>query len=94
MKDHAANASSGPNDPPEGDFGDDSYCFNAADSTRIQIGGCLGTDDDFDGVPYQLTWPGSLSDLRRDRAFNPSPIIFSFNDFRQVLKTNPCPAHE
>jgi len=49
---------------------------------RITVGGCLGTDDDFDGVPYQLTWPGSLSDPGLDHALNPSPIRFSSPLFR------------
>src|SRR5437899_10649951 len=55
---------------------DDSYCFDAAASTRIPIGGCFGTDVDFDGVPYQHTWPGTLS-AGTDQQFNPRPILFT-----------------
>jgi hypothetical protein len=62
---------------PGGTDDDDFGCFGPADSTRIQIGGCLGTDVDFDGVPYQFTWPGSLSNHGLDRNLNPSPILFS-----------------
>src|SRR6185369_7689571 len=38
---------------------DDVACFNASDSTLIQIAGCVGQDDDFDGLPYQKVWPGT-----------------------------------
>jgi hypothetical protein len=55
---------------------DDTSCFDAAASSRIPIGGCFGTDIDFDGVPYQLTWPGTLS-LGTDQQFNPRPILFT-----------------
>jgi hypothetical protein len=64
---------SDPNGPDEDDFG----CFNAAESLRVPIGGCIATDNDFDGVSYQHTWPGSLSNRRQDRLLNPSPILFS-----------------
>jgi len=64
------------NDPGGLDY-DDYYCFDAADSTRIQIGGCLGTDGDFDGTPYQNTWPGTLSNPGRDHQLNPTSILFS-----------------
>jgi hypothetical protein len=62
---------------PGGSDGDEFPCFNAADSTRIQIGGCLGTDVDFDGPEYGFTWPGSLSSARQNRLLNPAPVIFS-----------------
>jgi hypothetical protein len=38
----------------------------------VKIGGCLGTDDDFDGVPYQNTWPGT-----GNAANNPASIVFT-----------------
>ena len=41
---------------------DDVICFNPSDSTLVKIGGCLGSDDDFDGPPYQNTWPGTPGD--------------------------------
>ena len=62
---------------PGGVDDDDAGCFNPADSTNIQIGGCLGTDTDFDGPEYSATWPGSLRDSHKDRRLNPSPIVFS-----------------
>lgn len=65
---------------------DDVYCFAPpfqppVQSTRVKIGGCFGTDADFDGVPYQHTWPGSLSNAAQDAAFNPTSILFSSPKF-------------
>ncbi|HEX9115221.1 MAG TPA: hypothetical protein VGA61_04075 [Anaerolineae bacterium] len=71
----------GANDPAGVDS-DDNGCFDAGDSTRVAIGGCLGTDVDFDGVPYQHTWPGSLSNPGADSRLNPRPVRFSSPLFR------------
>jgi hypothetical protein len=60
---------------------DDTSCFNADESLLIQIGGCIATDNDFDGVSYQNTWPGSLSDPALDAAVNPASILFSSPTF-------------
>jgi hypothetical protein len=62
---------------PAGVDADDAGCFNASDSTLIQIGGCLGTDIDFDGPEYGLHWPGTLSNRSQDVMLNPSSILFS-----------------
>ena len=61
--------------------GDDSACFDADESLRIQIGGCIATDNDFDGVSYQTTWPGSLSNPALDAAVNPGSVLFSSPTF-------------
>jgi hypothetical protein len=61
--------------------GDDEGCFNAEESFLIKIGGCIATDNDFDGVSYQKTWPGSLSNPAHDAAVNPSSILFSSPTF-------------
>ncbi len=60
---------------------DDSACFNASESLAVQVGGCIATDNDFDGVSYQNTWPGSLADPRLDAAFNPTSVLFSSPTF-------------
>ena len=60
---------------------DDSACFDADESLRIQIGGCIATDNDFDGVSYQTTWPGSLSNPALDAAVNPGSVLFSSPTF-------------
>jgi hypothetical protein len=60
---------------------DDTSCFNADESLLIQIGGCIATDNDFDGVSYQNTWPGTLSDPALDAAVNPASILFSSPTF-------------
>jgi hypothetical protein len=47
---------------PGGPDADDlsTNCAPASASTRVRIGGCTGTDVDFDGVPYQArSWPGT-----------------------------------
>jgi hypothetical protein len=71
----------GVNDPGGVD-GDDAFCFSAASSTRIGISGCTGADVDFDGVPYQHTWPGSLKDRDQDVRFNPRSVLFTSPLFR------------
>lgn len=68
---------------PSGVDGDDYACFAPADSTRILIGGCLGTDSEFDGPEYQNTWPGSLSNPAKDRKLNPSSILFTSPLFKK-----------
>ncbi len=60
---------------------DDSACFNADESLLIQVGGCIATDNDFDGVSYQKTWPGTLSPPALDAAVNPSSILFTSPTF-------------
>ena len=61
--------------------GDDSSCFNADESLLIQIGGCIATDNDFDGVSYQNTWPGTFSNAALDAALHPSSVLFSSPTF-------------
>jgi hypothetical protein len=56
--------------------GDDSYCFSGATSLRVHVGGCMSTENDFDGVPYQHTWPGS-STPADDATIHPESILFS-----------------
>src|SRR5713226_6611322 len=56
---------------------DDGGCFSPADSTRIRVGGCLGTDVDFDGVPYQNVWPGTFGNPATDARVHPSSVQFT-----------------
>jgi hypothetical protein len=72
----------GVNDPGGVDS-DDAVCFSPAESTRIQIGGCLDTDTDFDGVSYQKTWPRSLRNPGQDNRVNPRSILFSSPTFNE-----------
>ena len=67
---------------PGGLDDDDAYCFNAEDSPRIKIGGCLDTDVDFDGPAYSTNWPGSIPNVHKDTSLHPSPILFSSPRFR------------
>ncbi len=50
-------------------------CFPPADSPRIKIGGCIDADADFDGVSYNLNWPGTNPTI--DAKFHPAPITFA-----------------
>jgi hypothetical protein len=56
--------------------GDEAPCFTPDQSLRVKISGCLGTDNDFDGVSYQKTWPGSNS-ATHDAQFNPESVLFT-----------------
>jgi hypothetical protein len=56
---------------------DDTGCFSAAFSLFVPIGGCIGTDNDFDGVSYQQVWPGTNPNSGQDKKFHPSSIEFT-----------------
>ncbi len=62
---------------PAGLDGDDFACFNSANSVRVRVSGCFGTDIDFDGVGYQTTWPGTFSNAALDAQFHSTPILFT-----------------
>ena len=61
---------------PSGTDTDDTFCLSASQSLRVKINGCAGADGDFDGVPYQKVWPGTLPD-QRDQRLHPSSILFT-----------------
>jgi hypothetical protein len=69
-------ATTGVTDPGGTDI-DDYGCFNASDSTRVQIGGCIGTDVDFDGPEYGLNWPGTIANAGVDHQLHARSILFS-----------------
>jgi hypothetical protein len=56
---------------------DDDGCFSAAFSLFVPIGGCIATDNDFDGVSYQRVWPGTDPNRGQDKKYHPSPIVFT-----------------
>lgn len=62
---------------PTGVDGDDYFCFGASDSLKLPLTGCTGSDYDFDGVPYQNSWPGTLSNAGADTRFHPQPVLFT-----------------
>jgi hypothetical protein len=62
---------------PGGSDGDDTNCFSPAFSTLVRIGGCIATDNDFDGVSYQKVWPGTNPDQGQDAKYHPSSILFT-----------------
>jgi hypothetical protein len=69
-----------PNDPGSPDA-DDIGCHRPDESLRIKIGGCTGSDADFDGTSYQATWPGSNPNPFLDRLFHPRSVQFSSPTF-------------
>jgi len=71
--------SSGASDPP-GPGRDENFCFDADFASffgLIPIGGCLDTDVEFDGVPYQLVWPGTFTNPTQDRLVHAQPVKFT-----------------
>ena len=72
-------ASDAADDPP-GPNADDDVCIDPSliPAGLVQIGGCVDSDVDFDGVPYRNnTWPGSFRDPVLDAQFHSQPPIFS-----------------
>ena len=41
------------------------------------IGGCLDTDNDFDGTSYKNVWPGTNRNQGQDRKYHPTAIEFT-----------------
>jgi hypothetical protein len=70
---------------PGGADDDDVGCFGPEESLRVRIGGCIGTDTDFDGVSYQRTWPGTFRDPRRDQRLHPRSVLFTSPTFNGGL---------
>lgn len=60
---------------------DDVACFDASQSTRVQVSGCLGTDIDFDGPVYFNNWPGTLTNVALDRKLHAQPVRFTSPTF-------------
>jgi hypothetical protein len=49
----------------------DDACFNPPPPPSVQVSGCNGENDGFDGVPYHLSWPDGDTNL------HPTSILFS-----------------
>jgi len=59
---------------------DDQGCFPtpAFPSSRVQVGGCIASDTDFDGVPYDAkAWPGSISNSVAGKLLTSTPVTFT-----------------
>jgi hypothetical protein len=70
---------------PAGPDADDRGCFTAdfaASLGLVPVGGCLGEDDDYDGLDYGLVWPGTLRNVRKDRTLHAQPVVFTSPLFR------------
>jgi hypothetical protein len=69
--------------------GDDNGCFSPAFSLFVPIGGCIATDNDFDGTSYQPVWPGTDPNRGQDKKYHPGPITFTsplFNESRNYSR--------
>ena len=64
-------------DGPGGSFDADDTPCGIPSPPLIPVGGCIGTDSEFDGVPYKLVWPGTNPTVATDQSLHPSPILFS-----------------
>jgi hypothetical protein len=71
---------SDPNDPGSPDA-DDVGCHRPDESLRIKIGGCTGSDTDFDGQSYRPDWPGANANPVLDFLFHPRSVQFSSPTF-------------
>lgn len=70
---------------PAGPDVDDRGCFTSdflASIGLVAVGGCFGEDDDYDGVQYQLVWPGTFTNRRLDRSLHAQPVQFTSPLFR------------
>jgi hypothetical protein len=56
---------------------DDDGCFSPALSLLVPIGGCIATDNDFDGVSYQPVWPGTDPNRGQDTKYHPTSVTFA-----------------
>jgi hypothetical protein len=59
---------------------DDNDCFSASFAASLglfPIGFCNDSDLDFDGVPYQNTWPGTFTNPGLDQQLHPRPVLFT-----------------
>jgi hypothetical protein len=61
---------------------DDKWCFTPSQSffpgpPIVQIGGCTASETDFDGLSYQDSWPGTLTDASEDALIHPAPVRFT-----------------
>lgn len=61
---------------------EDTFCFSPGGPFLpgppfIQIGGCIRTESDFDGISYGRNWPGTFADVHRDQQLHPQPVRFT-----------------
>jgi hypothetical protein len=56
---------------------DDAGCLNADASLFVKIGGCIGTDFDFDGTSYQTDWSGTFPDPTQDARRHAQSFVFT-----------------
>jgi hypothetical protein len=60
-----------------GSLEDMTACFSASFSLLVPIGGCIATDNDFDGTSYKPVWPGTDPNRGQDRKYHAEPVSFT-----------------
>jgi hypothetical protein len=76
LKPLGADTNDGDNAGPD-PAGDDDFCLSGSASLLVHINDCLDTDGDFDGMPYNFVWPGSISNPTADALLHPTSELFS-----------------
>jgi hypothetical protein len=56
---------------------DDTGCFNASASLLAPVGGCVGTESDFDGTSYQPDWSGTIANPVQDQLLHSQSFQFT-----------------
>ncbi len=70
---------------------DDVSCFPASASTLVQVAGCTGANQGFDGVPYQKVWPDGNTALHPTAVRFTSPLtgpLFNVNYNRTAFEAD------
>lgn len=57
--------------------GDDDFCLRGTASLLVHINDCVDIDGDFDGMPYNFVWPGSISNPVADALLHPTSELFT-----------------
>jgi hypothetical protein len=57
--------------------GDDDFCLPGSAASKVKIGMCSDIDGDFDGIPYNFNWPGSISNATADHLLHPTSELFT-----------------
>jgi hypothetical protein len=86
----AGNTEGSPSNPQPVD-GDDGGCFPASSSLLVQVAGCVGSNNGFDGTPYQPVWPDGNTTLHPTAVRFTSPLTgfgFSVNYSRVAFEAD------
>jgi hypothetical protein len=93
---HLGRCNHGNVNDPAGSDDDEAPCFSPLDSLFVPIGGCIGTDVDFDGVQYLPgSWPGTGSTTPVSTPFTfTSPLFNGTQNYNRVAFETDLPRIE